>query len=352
MPLILILTRRVLEALIEDIPVERVPVRAGIRGENIMQDGRGEGEAMEGVKGFSRITAKELYDKMSQKTDLIIIDTLPKELFEKRHLPGAQNACVFQVVFPSELEAIIPDRDREIVLYGSSKTSLDSVTAAEKLVRLGYSKVFALTGGMAAWRESGYPLTGNEPDSGDEDDHFRLDDRSYSVDIEQSLIEWTGRNPSTKHYGTLRLLRGDITVKHGKLSGTFEIDTHSLKNLDLEGNEWQPVLIAHLKSDDFFFAERFPTAWFTIDSARKIGESLSAPNFEVEGTLELRGVRNGIKFLATISNLADGGISAEAHFDFDRTQWKIIYGSNRYFEHLGMHLVFDPVSIGLRIVAS
>ena len=306
---------------------------------------------MEDTKSFAKITAEELYGKISQKADLIIIDTLPKELFEKRHLPGAQNACVFQVVFPSEVEAIVSDRDREVVLYGSSSASHDSVTAAEKLVRLGYSKVFALTGGLAAWREAGYPLTGNDPDSADEDDLFRLDDRSYTVDIEQSIIEWTGRNPNTTHYGTLLLLRGDITIRQGKLNGTFEIDMLSLKNLNLEGSEWQPVLIAHLKSDDFFFADKFPTARFTIDSARKIGESLSAPNFEVEGTLELRGVRNDMKFLATISNPSDGAIAAEAHFDFDRTQWKIIYGSSRYFEHLGMHLVFDPISIGLRIVA-
>jgi rhodanese-related sulfurtransferase/polyisoprenoid-binding protein YceI len=306
---------------------------------------------MEDTKGFAKITVEELHDRMSQKPDLIVIDTLPKELFEKRHLPGAQNACVFQVVFPSEVEAIVPDRDREVVLYGSSRASHDSVTAAEKLVRLGYSKVFALTGGLAAWREAGYPLTGNDPDSVCEDDRLRLDERSYTVDIEQSIVEWTGRNPNSTHYGTLRLQRGDITIKQGKLYGTFDIDMHSLKNLNLEGNEWQPVLIAHLKSDDFFFADKFPTARFTIDSARKIGESLSAPNFEVEGAFELRGVRNDMKFLATISNLPDGAITAEAHFDFDRTKWKIIYGSSRYFEHLGMHLVFDPISIRLRIVA-
>ena len=71
----------------------------------------------------------------------------------------------------------------------------------------------------------------------------------------------------------------------------------------------------------------------------------------MEGTLELRGVGNQMKFPATISRLPDGAITAEAHFDFDRTQWKIIYGSSRYFEHLGMHLVFDPISIELRIVA-
>ena len=306
---------------------------------------------MEETKSFAKITAEELYEKIGRKKDLIIIDTLPKDLFEKRHMPGAQNACVFQVVFPSEVEAIVPDRDREVVLYGSSRASHDAVTAAEKLVRLGYSKVFALIGGLAAWREAGYPLAGNDPDSADEDDRFRLEDRSYTVDIERSIIEWTGRNPNTTHYGTLRLLRGDITIRQGKLNGTFEIDMLSLKNLNLEGSEWQPVLIAHLKSDDFFFAEKFPKARFTIDSSREIGESLSEPNFEVEGTLELRGVRNGMKFLATISNLPDGAITAEAHFDFDRTHWKIIYGSSRYFEHLGMHLVFDPISIGLRIVA-
>jgi polyisoprenoid-binding protein YceI/rhodanese-related sulfurtransferase len=316
-----------------------------------MPGGCGKGEEMEDTKSFAKITAEELYDKINQRVDLIIIDTLPKELFEKRHLPGAQNACVFEVVFPSEVDAIVPDRDREVVLYGSSSASHDSVIAAEKLVRLGYSNVFALTGGLAAWREAGYPLKGNDPSSVEDGDHLVLDERSYTVDTEQSIVEWTGRNPNSTHNGTLRLLRGDITIQQGNLNGTFEIDMHSLKNLNLEGNEWQPVLIAHLKSDDFFFAEKFPTARFTIDSARKTGESLSAPNFEVEGTLELRGVRNAMKFLATVSNLPDGAITAEAHFDFDRTQWKIIYGSSRYFEHLGMHLVFDSISIGLRIVA-
>jgi polyisoprenoid-binding protein YceI len=306
---------------------------------------------MEDTTSFAEITAEELYDRIGRKADLIIIDTLPKELFEKRHLPGAQNACVFQVVFPSEVEAIVPDRDREVFLYGSGKASHESVTAAEKLVRLGYSKVFTLTGGLAAWREAGYPIAGNDPDSADEAGQFRLDDRGFTVDIEKSIIEWTGRNPTTTHFGTLRLLKGDITVQQDKLNGTFEIDMHSLKNLNLEGSEWQPVLIAHLKSDDFFFTQKFPTARFTIDSARKIGESLSAPNFEIDGTLELHGVRKDIKFLATLSNLPDGEIAAEAHFDFDRTLWKIIYGSNRYFEHLGMHLVFDFISIGLRIVA-
>ena len=40
----------------------------------------------------------------------------------------------------------------------------------------------------------------------------------------------------------------------------------------------------------------------------------------------------------------------EAHFDLDRTQWNVIYGSSRFFEHLGMHMVFDQISIELRLI--
>ena len=78
---------------------------------------------------------------------------------------------------------------------------------------------------------------------------------------------------------------------------------------------------------------------------------MSAPNVKVTGTLELRGVKRDISFPATVSNQPEGAITAEAHFDFDRTQWHILYGSSRFFEYLGKHLVFDPISVQIRIVA-
>lgn len=307
---------------------------------------------MKDAEGFSNITAKELRRWMDQKEDLILLDTLPKDVFEQRHLPGAQNACVYQVTFPSEVDVLVPDRSRVVVVYGSSSNSYDALTAAEKLVRLGYLKIFLLTGGLLAWREAGYALEGRGSEPSDESSWLKLEERSYTVDTDQSVIEWTGRNPNTKHYGTLRLARGEIAVRDGRIFGSFEIDMRSIKNVSLEGSEWQPILIAHLQSDDFFFVERFPQAVFTIDSAQPVGDSpLNSPNFEVEGTLDLRGVRGPVKFPVTVNRLEDGALAAQAHFDFDRTAWKIIYGSGRYFEHLGMHLVFDPISIELRIVA-
>lgn len=63
--------------------------------------------------------------------------------------------------------------------------------------------------------------------------------------------------------------------------------------------------------------------------------TLSAPNYQVNGVLELRGVTADLQFLAAVNILPDNQITAEAYFDIDPTRWNVIYGSSRFFEHLG-----------------
>jgi polyisoprenoid-binding protein YceI len=105
-------------------------------------------------------------------------------------------------------------------------------------------------------------------------------------------------------------------------------------------------------SDDFFFVKLFPKALFILAAAKPVeSPTLSSPNFQVEGTLELRGVKVDTRFPATVNRREDGSVSIEAHFDIDRTRWNVLYGSSRFFEHLGMHLVYDLVTIELRIFA-
>ena len=70
----------------------------------------------------------------------------------------------------------------------------------------------------------------------------------------------------------------------------------------------------------------------------------------LKGSLSLRGATKDLDFPATIAIWEDGSLGFEAHFDLDRTRWNIIYGSSRFFEHLGMHTVFDQISIELRLV--
>jgi polyisoprenoid-binding protein YceI len=188
--------------------------------------------------------------------------------------------------------------------------------------------------------------------AGDPETRLLLPKGEFQVDAEQSIIEWFGRNPNTKHFGTVRISNGQIQIENGNMTGAVEIDMDSIENINLQGDELQPVLVSHLKSDDFFLVKAFPKAKFILN-AGKLAEPpyLSSPNYEINGTLELRGVRADLSFATTIARADDGGLIAEAHFDMDRTRWNVLYGSTRFFENLGMHLVFDLISLQVRIVA-
>ena len=215
-------------------------------------------------KKYKFLEPDELMERIKNKESFILIDTLTGTHFEKVHLPGARSACVFEVSFPEQIEAIAESKRAEIVLYGSSGRSRDALTAAEKLQREGYENISVLNGGIEAWRARKFEFQGDQPDMADPETLLRLDDGKYNVDTDQSVIEWCGRNPNNKHFGTVGIKRGEIEVNASILSGVFDIDMNSIDNLNLKGDELHPVLTSHLKSDDFFFVKIFPSAVLTI----------------------------------------------------------------------------------------
>ena len=302
---------------------------------------------------YKTLEPDELMERIKNKETLILIDTLPGSHFEKVHLPGARSACVFEVTFLEQIKAIAESKKAAIVLYGSSGRSKDALTAAEKLQREGYENISVLNGGLESWRARKFEFQGDQPDMADPETVLRLDDGKYSVDTDQSVIEWCGRNPNNKHFGTVGIKRGEIEVNASVLSGVFDIDMDSIDNINLKGDELHPVLTSHLKSDDFFFVKIFPSAVLTITEGIPVKTPfLSIPNYELKATLELRGVKADLAFQATVTKTEGGGLAAEAHFDIDRTRWGAIYGSARFFENLGMHLVFDLISFQVKIVTA
>jgi len=289
-----------------------------------------------------------------EKPETVLIDLLSPEHFARRHIPFARNVCVFQVSFLDDLAIVVPDKQTPIVVYGSSIRSQDAAMSLDKLDRGGYEQVSFLEGGLEAWRDAGYELEGEAPDQHDDPQSMvKLPEGQYTVAPDASKLEWAGRNSNTRHIGTVDIAKGVVDIKDGTISGTVEIDMNTIRNINLEGDELQPVLESHLRSDDFFFAKMFPKAVFTVTQAKRIEPGWStAPNYHVEGELSLRGVSAGLEFDATVVLLDDSSLALEAHFDIDRTRWNVIYGSSRFFEHLGMHKVFDLLSFQIRMIAS
>lgn len=304
--------------------------------------------------GKNIVSVADLRSMINEHPSTHLLDVLPPDHFEKVHIPGAKNACVFFVSFLDDLESMIPEKKERVVVYGSSERSHDANMAIEKMARAGYLEVFELEGGIESWREAGNVCEGNNLDQSDDPQtQLALSGGSFIIDNDLSTIKWEGRNPSTTHFGTVDISEGDIHIKNGIISGKIEVDMNSIHNINLEGDELQPVLEAHLRSDDFFFTSIFPTAILTFKEVTPI-EPLwqTAPNFHVKGELTLRGITASLDFDMTMNQTEINSLTLEAHFDIDRTQWNIIYGSTRFFEHLGMHKVFDLISIQIRINAT
>jgi len=290
--------------------------------------------------------ARELKQLLDEQAELILVDVLPEEYFLMEHLPNARNACVYQVDFLDAMSKLAPDREKRVVVYSCSSGGLASSVAASKLTAAGWSSVSDFKGGVSEWRSAGYSVEG----TGKAEAPLPKD-RIYRVNTAESLIEWTGRNIAGKHTGTLKLSSGEVAVEGGKAtSGHFLIDMKSINNSDLPDQTMAAMLVSHLLSEDFFEVNKHPEGRLTISSMEPIEESSTGrPNYTVKGRLKLKDVERPIEFPALVGT-QNNSIIAQADFDIDRTEWNVIYGSGRFFENLGMHLVNDLVSIQLKIV--
>ena len=301
----------------------------------------------------NKLTPKQLIALLEEETSTTLVDLLPPDHFEDQHIPGAKNACVFFVSFLDDLATIVPNKKGPVVLYGSSSRSHETKVAVEKMTRAGYQEIYQLEGGLEAWGEAGFVCEGGSDQVVEPQVSVSLPNSTFTIDTNRSTIEWAGRNPNSRHVGTVEISEGVITSKEGSFSGTIEIDMNSIHNVNLEGDELQPVLEAHLKSDDFFFTSMFPKATLIIEEAVPIEHGTqTTPNFLVKGELSLRGVSASLDFDATVSLADENTLLLEAHFDIDKTRWNVIYGSSRFFEHLGMHKVFDLISLQLNLIAA
>lgn len=174
------------------------------------------------------------------------------------------------------------------------------------------------------------------------------------IDVEKSVLEWTGRNINNRHHGRIAISGGEVVLANGRpVSGSFVLDMNTITNLDLQDEGWRGMLHRHLKSEDFFDVEHYPKATFELSGAAAIaGATPGAPNVEIAGSLTIKETSRSICFPAIIAAQEDGSLKAQAALDLDRTLWNVCYGSGKLYERLGMHLVNDLISVEMFIVAN
>ncbi|HLO35807.1 MAG TPA: molybdopterin-synthase adenylyltransferase MoeB, partial [Candidatus Deferrimicrobium sp.] len=85
--------------------------------------------------------------------DAVLVDVREESEWEQGYIPGAVHISKGYV--EQAIEAEVPDRDRQVVLYCAG--GVRSLFAAQALERLGYTNVASMGGGFQAWKSAGLP---------------------------------------------------------------------------------------------------------------------------------------------------------------------------------------------------
>lgn len=175
-----------------------------------------------------------------------------------------------------------------------------------------------------------------------------LPDGTYAINTDESVVRWIGTKPRVLGYqdnGTVMLSGGTVTVAGGAIaSGDFTIDMSTI-TVEKTSNENRPgsMLEEHLKSDDFFDVETYPTVRFAITNVT---------DGMVTGDLTVKATTKEISFPATVRTEGDTRLVAQADIVVDRSEWDVRYGSGSFFSDLGDNLIADEVQIRLELVAT
>lgn len=146
------------------------------------------------------------------------------------------------------------------------------------------------------------------------------------------------------HYGNVQFKEGYFIKNNNKIiGGEFIIDLISITNTDIENAEGNASLVDHLKNEDFFDVEKFPTAKLVITSTQYHDET----HLQATANLTIKGITLPIKFQAEV-NFEKRQLNTK--FKIDRTLWNITYKSKGAMSELKDGAISD--AIGFEVTLS
>lgn len=162
------------------------------------------------------------------------------------------------------------------------------------------------------------------------------------VDINKSVVTWTGNKIGGSHQGEMKIKSGYLELSNGNIvGGNVVMDMNSITNTDLKDEGYNKKLIGHLKSEDFFGVEKYPTSSFQITKASKFKDGKAT----LTGVLTIKDKSQNISF-----DVAKNGDTYTSQLKVDRSKFDVRYGSKSFFDNLGDKVIDDIFILDIQLV--
>lgn len=114
-------------------------------------------EIRERLQAFAALSSMQAVRLMNQGA--LVIDLRGKESYDAGHIGEARNVPAAEL--ESRADSLKKWRDKNVITYCDSGTS--GANGARTLMKLGFTKVFNLQGGLNAWVKDNLPLAKTPP---------------------------------------------------------------------------------------------------------------------------------------------------------------------------------------------
>jgi rhodanese-related sulfurtransferase len=104
-------------------------------------------------EGLRSVSPQELIRLMNQGA--LVLDLRPAEQYQTGHLNGARQMSSEQIL--SAGDTLKKHKEKPVVVYDDSGSL--GAAAVRQLAAQGFTRVFALRGGLSAWRGDNLPLS-------------------------------------------------------------------------------------------------------------------------------------------------------------------------------------------------
>jgi polyisoprenoid-binding protein YceI len=172
----------------------------------------------------------------------------------------------------------------------------------------------------------------------------------YDIDIEKSSATWTGGKKLIKNYydsGSISVKSGEAVFDKGMLTaGKIVFDMTSISAKSTGSGGGQDMLSKHLKSPDFFDAQKYPESTYTVTSATKNPDG----SYTLNGNLTAKSKTAPLSVPATITQDDSGSIMISGEASVDRSVWEIKYGSETFFKDLGDKIINNIFTLKFNLI--